>query len=331
LFCALLFGCGTAAGAGYSCVQADGDATCSGNYAADGENLAGDIAGKTVADSGAPAVSDPVSALCARWNADRKDLSEGTWSGSVKTCDAGDLSAAGRANALRQVNLARFLAGLPAVVNEATLDAKSQACAMLMWANATLSHAPPSSWKCWSQDAVDAAGHANLSSDPAVKSVLSFLVDGGDNNTDSLGHRRWILSNSLGPIGIGSTGKGPSCLWVIGGAGAAGKAWTAWPPPGVFPLAARNDSYGGTLDKTGWSIQSDSLNLGKASVSVTESGVNMPVVTRSLAGGYGSKSAIAFVPQAWTMTAGKIYHVSASGLPVAIEYDVQVIDCATWK
>ena len=326
LFCALLAGCGPSYGTGYPCIQGSSGLNCAGKYAQDVVNLA-DVGKGATADASMPTSTDPVTAACTRWNADRKDLSEGTWSGSVKTCDAGDLSANGRTNALRQVNLVRYLAGLPEVTNDATLDAKAQACAMLMWANGSMSHTPPQTWKCWTQDAYDAASHANLFSGAAVQSALVYSIDGGANNTDSLGHRRWLLSNSLGPIGIGSTAQGPSCLWVIGGSGNAGKAWQAWPPPGVFPYAAHGDAYGDTVDKSGWSIQSDSLNLDKATVSVTESGVDMPVQTRSLASGYGSDSAIAFTPQGWTMAAGKTYHVVASGLPVEIANDVKVVDC----
>lgn len=326
----LATGCGATYGSGTAACVADNAAVgCVGKYAKDVQDTQADEGSSAVPDIGGP--SDPVGKVCWRWNNDRKDLSEGSWSGNVKTCDAGDVSATGRANALRQVNLVRYLAGLPAVSDDATLNAKSQACAMITWANASLSHQPPESWKCWTQDAYDAAGHANLFSGPAVAAVLSFMVDSGAGNADSLGHRRWLLSNSLGPIGIGSTAKGPSCMWVIGGSGAAGKAWTAWPPPGVFPLAARADNYGDKLESSGWTIQSDSLNLGKATVTVTENGSDMPVLSRSLAADYGSNYAIAFVPQGWSMAAGKTYHVVAAGVGVDIAYDVQVVDCAGVK
>ena len=48
--------------------------------------------------------------VCARWKADRADLSEGTWTGDVTSCTAGDIGATARANALRLVNLYRWLA-----------------------------------------------------------------------------------------------------------------------------------------------------------------------------------------------------------------------------
>ena len=61
--------------------------------------------------------------VCARWKADRADLSEGTWTGDVASCTPGDIGATARANALRLVNLYRWLAALPAVVTDPTRDA----------------------------------------------------------------------------------------------------------------------------------------------------------------------------------------------------------------
>ena len=46
----------------------------------------------------------------------------------------------------------------------------------------------------------------------------------------------------------------------IGGTGRAGKEWTAWPPPGVFPIQAYGDRWS-TLSDTGWSIQSEDIEL----------------------------------------------------------------------
>ena len=84
-------------------------------------------------------------------------MSEGTWSGNIATCDPGDISADGRANALAQVNLYRWMAGLPTVVNDATLDGYAQECALMMHANGAWSHYPPTSWDCYTVDGATAA------------------------------------------------------------------------------------------------------------------------------------------------------------------------------
>lgn len=266
-----------------------------------------------------------VEQICARWTSDRADMNEGRWSGSVGACDAGDTSAQGRANALRLVNLHRWLVGLPEVTTEPGRDAMAQECALMMHANGSLSHDPPMSWSCYSSDGATAAGSSNISTGPGVMSVDLYMVDPG--NSTTLGHRRWILSNSAGPIGLGSTSEF-SCMWVLGGSGGGGNAWTAWPTPGPFPYEAISPLGFSSLDETGWSVQSDSIDLDGASVTITAGAEARPVTVTTLAGGYGSSSAISMVPRGWTAQPDTTYHVrvQTSGGEI-IEYDVQIVDC----
>lgn len=70
--------------------------------------------------------------VCNHWKADLTDMSEGVWSGSVATCDPGDISAEGRANALKIFNLYRLIADLPPIQTDPEFDRKAQACALLM-------------------------------------------------------------------------------------------------------------------------------------------------------------------------------------------------------
>jgi uncharacterized protein YkwD len=275
-----------------------------------------------LAASGAGGVSS--TDVCTRWTADRADLSEGTWSGAVASCMAGDLSADARANALRLVNLYRFLANLPAVTDDPTLDVGDQACALIMRANNMLSHTPPNTWLCWTQAGSDAAGQSNISGGLAVGSVDSYMID--DGNPTTLGHRRWVLSNSLGPIGIGGTDKA-SCMHTVGGTGKAGKPWMAWPAAGTIPLQALTGARGASVDTTGWSIQSDGIDLSQAMVTVMVDGAAQPVTLTQLLPNYGTKYAVDFIPQGWKTQAGKTYSISVSGVTPAIAYQVQVVDC----
>ncbi|HEY4156945.1 MAG TPA: CAP domain-containing protein, partial [Polyangiaceae bacterium] len=238
--------------------------------------------------------------------------------------NAGDLSANARANALRVVNLYRFLAALPEVTTDPTLDASDQQCALMMLANNTLSHTPPTTWTCFTQAGADAAGSSNISSGPAVGSVDSYMID--DGNPTTLGHRRWVLSNSLGPIGIGGTNKA-SCMHTLNGTGKAGKAWMAWPSAGTIPLQALNGARNQSVDITGWSIQSEKIDLSAAQVTVMMDGAAQPVTVTQLLANYGTKYAIDFIPQGWKTQAGKTYSVSVSGVTPAIAYDVQIVDC----
>jgi uncharacterized protein YkwD len=261
--------------------------------------------------------------VCLRWKADRANLSEGAWSGSVQSCSAGDVASPARENALRVTNLYRWLAGLPDVALDSASSAAAQQCALMMDANKQLSHNPPGSWKCFSSAGAQIAGKGNLSPTPVVKSIDLYMIDPG--NPTTMGHRRWILSNSLGPVGFGSTAA-YSCMPVIGGTGKANKPFAAWPPPGKVPIQAWSVSFQ-TLDQTGWTVQSDKIGLKNAKVKVTDAGEDKPVDTVELLPNYGAASALRFNPKGWKATAGKSYHVAVVGASQPIEYDVVVIDC----
>ena len=281
------------------------------------------VAGTT---GGGGAGTRTAEATCARWKADRANLAEGTWSGNVASCVVGDISADGRANALRLFNMYRWFADLPAVVTEASRDAQAQACALMMDANNMLSHEPPSTWLCYTAEGAMGAMTSNISSGPGVGSVAGYMLDSGNETTH--GHRRIVLSNRLGPIGLGSTGQGgASCMQNIGGTGNAGKAWVAWPPPGPFPMQA----YGSgtrTLSATGWSVQTQrSITLTSATVSVTSGGADRPMTMTQLTGTYGESNAVRLVPMGWTPAAGQSYTVTVSGITTPISYTVDFVDC----
>ncbi len=74
-------------------------------------------------------------------------------------------------------------------------------------------------------------------------------------------------------------------------------------------------------------MQSDSINLSGAQVSVTDGGMDRPVTQNTLAANYGSSHAVRFVPQGWSAQAGHTYHVSVTGASKPIDYDVEVVAC----
>lgn len=106
----------------------------------------------------------------------------------------------------------------------------------------------------------------------------------------------------------------------------AARAWMAWPPPGVFPLQAYGEGRR-SLGETGWSLQSDYIDLDGASVSVSSNGTELEVAVNRLEGTTGSRNALRFVPQGWTVSAGSTYTVRVTGIEPPLEYDVTLADC----
>ena len=265
-------------------------------------------------------------AVCQRWTSDRTDLSEGSWDGSVDTCDPGTPDAVGVENALRLVNLFRWITGLPEVETLPELDELAQDCSLIMEAYGGLTHYPAESFECYTDSGAQAASKSNISPYAGVYSVDLYMSDPG--NSTTLGHRRWILSNGLGPIGLGST-TNYSCMLVIGGTGSDSAPWTAWPPPGIVPFELTQLAWA-ALDDTGWSVQSDSINLGGAVVTITrDDGADLPVVVTELAPNYGSRWAISMIPSGWSAEPGRSYdvHIEASG--GVLDYTVELVDCAS--
>ncbi len=269
--------------------------------------------------------------VCWRWRCDRSNRSEGTWSGNLASCAAGDISAAGRGNALKLVNLYRFLGGLPAVTSDASKNAAAQKCALMQHANGTLSHTPPTTWKCYSADGATAASRSNIATAPGVSAVDLYMADPG--NPTTIGHRRWILSRSLGPIGLGSTlvgSAGYSCMHVIGGSGTASYAYQAWPPPGPVPIELFSAVSFAPLDTVGWTVQSDTINLSGATATLKDGSTVVPTTTTTLGSGYGSTYAIRFAPTAstWRAQAGHTYNVTITKAGLSpITYAVQPTAC----
>ena len=205
-------------------------------------------------------------ALCERWTGDRANLDEPFWTGNPVGCDPGDIASEGRSRVLLQANLYRAIAGLPPVELDEEYNALAQACSLMMDANDALDHAPPDTWDCFTYEGAKGASESNLSTTPAVRAVDGYMGDSGNETT--MGHRRWILQNGLGPFGVGSTDTF-SCLHVLGSRSVGPTPWTAWPPPGLFPVQAAF-----TLEPVGWTFHNHALpTIGDAIVQVTKGGV----------------------------------------------------------
>lgn len=216
------------------------------------------------------------------------------WTGNISSCQAGAVSSTYRAAVLRRVNYYRAMAGMPAnVVLYSTVVPQNQAGALMMSANSSLSHFPPSSWSCYTANGANAAGSSNIALGMAgADAVDGYIFDDGSGNT-AAGHRRWILYPPLYRVGTGdvtpsSTYSAANTLWVLGSTmlstrPSTSREYVAWPPAGYMPKP---------LVPTRWSFGYPGADFSNATVSMSSNGTSVSVSKESLANGYGDNTLV---------------------------------------
>jgi hypothetical protein len=116
-------------------------------------------------------------------------------------------------------------------------------------------------------------------------------------------------------------------MQALPGTGDAGKPWVAWPPPGLFPMDAYSSYPPHSLDSTGWSIQSEEIDLSSAEVEVRANGAVVPVRVMPLQGRSGSTNGIRIVPRGWRARSGETYSVTLTRTSTPIAYEFEIVDC----
>ena len=131
----------------------------------------------------------------------------------IARCQAGVLKDAEKQQALDVINDIRRLHGLGAVTYDTSADAEVMQASLMIAANDQLSHTPPPSWKCFSQDGAAGAGTSviygglsspNLSYYTPEKYIIGWLCDTRNVVSNSIGHRRWLLDPFLKQISFGA-------------------------------------------------------------------------------------------------------------------------------
>ena len=267
--------------------------------------------------------------VCAQWAEGHRTTAAQAYVPGATMCDPGSMSRDAINDALRRLNMYRWLVGLTPVTDDATQDMTDQACSLMEhvkgWPGAGNPdpHHPDSSWPCYTANGTMGANSSNISwgTSSAADAMDNWMGDSGNDTT--LGHRRWILHPPLGPVGIGFVGDA-SCLGVFGsGGGGTAGPWYAYPPPGPVPTSITTNA---------WSFHTSHLNIGSAAVSIMRmsDGMNMPVRMLTLSQGYGDDT-VGWYPSGWVAMAGESYQVQVSGLSggtsATVSYVVQVISC----
>jgi hypothetical protein len=265
-----------------------------------------------------------------------------TWNGSVTGCNPGTTDAAFRELVLLRINYFRAMAGVPATVTfDPGYNGQAQAAALMMSANGTLNHTPPSSWTCWTQVGSDAAGKSNLSlGSVGPDAVARQMRDDGSNN-GAAGHRRWLLYPQTRVMGTGdipANGAAPAvnALFILDGRygenrPATREAFVAWPPPGYVPYQ---------IVYPRWSFSYAGADFSAATVQMRQGGTTI-ATTSGAPTQYVGENTLVWVPQgrdpsgtadAWVApTADTAYDVTITNVRIGAQtrsftYTVIVMD-----
>lgn len=254
--------------------------------------------------------------VCARWTGDYGERASRIHSAGSARCDPGTIDADAHDDAMRRLNLYRWLVGLAPASTDWGNQELAQYAAVMFDAQGNISHEPPPSWSCWSAEGAEAAGNSNIAL--GYRSPAS-TVDGyvGDEGVPSLGHRRWCLSPDLDDVGFGHYGRG-GAMWAFGSTRRARVLdFVAYPPPGPVPASIAPGE---------WSFSRDS-GLQRATVTVHDVARSQAVDVSATfkPQGYGQDTL------GWTMPraprAGDAYTVSVDASGGSWEYEVTFVAC----
>lgn len=242
------------------------------------------------------------------------------WTGSASGCHKGSISSSYVARLAAAVNFARALNRLDPVSVVADRYSSSssystQAGALLMHANDSLSHDPPSSWRCWSRPAAVAAHESNLSLvfDRALTAggALDLYLD--DRTHTGVGHRRWLIAPRVRTFYVGATSRANVLMPVLASAGTtrANPPFTSWPSRGWFPTPL--EPYG----RWSWSTWDQRADLSHVRVRVWAGDQEVSVRQYAVQAGYGQPTVVWQLPSgpartgSWTVRIAGVR--SASG------------------
>lgn len=258
------------------------------------------------------------------------------WDGSFNNCNEGTTSDAFREAVQLRINYFRAMAGVPSEIKlSKEYNHKAQEAALMMSVNKSLSHNPPTSWKCYSTDGDQAAGNSNISMGAFGPEAINLYMHDPGNYNYFVGHRRWILYPQTQEMGTGdipyaSGYPGTNALWVFDSNIFTSRPDTrddfvAWPPPGYVP-------YKVVFPR--WSFSYPRADFKSASVSMTSKGKSIEFTQQPVINGYGENTIVwelndlifDSAPNTDTKYTVKINNVKINGVPRNFTYDVIVFD-----
>jgi len=261
-------------------------ASCSKENANENDDSTTDIdptTDKTIDEAGRSAAKKLYQDYYVASSASTSDLS---WTGNEPACDPGSVPQATKDKIFMRLSYFRKAVGLNNEIAEnSSKSEKAQEAALMMHANGTLDHNPPSDWKCFTNYGEQGAKNSLLTSTRNADAIDSYMRDQGSENYP-VGHRRWLLWPRLQEIGVGNTSS-YNAVWVLGNPGtppADAPEFIAWPPQGYLPKQ---------LAYPRWSFSIANADFTETTISMkVKNGTGVNLEIEELTGIYGDNTMV---------------------------------------
>ena len=259
------------------------------------------------------------------------------------------------------VNYARYVAGLSPVKYDIELSRSAQFGSTLMATTRYFAHSIPQGSKpadmpqAFFNSGNQAVGSSNIGWGHSSQVLFNYscLNDSDVSNIDRVGHRAWLLNDSMGKIGFGRSGSfSTTKVFDSSGESLPAGEYVTWPSEGVFPLELIDYTYSGSA--LAWSFHYNTRDYsieGKPGITLTRRSDKKTWKFGSAGSGefyqtsgYGGFNTFIFRPDTRTLNpstykSGNVFDVSITGLkkrastdysytytPTTISYSVKIID-----
>jgi hypothetical protein len=198
--------------------------------------------------------------VCDRWFADRPAKADPVWIASSTSCAPGETPLPAQQDALRRLNLVRWIAGLDPVTLDATWSSMASACSIIQAYLGDISHFPDPSATCYTQQGGTASAQSQLAGGcrSAAACMDDLFWDWGENNQHIDGHRKGLMHPGLRTVGIGfsaPSGQAAACVRTSDGTG------VAWPTglAGLVPYPSSGHVPYEMISRESWAIYPETL------------------------------------------------------------------------
>lgn len=209
---------------------------------------------------------------------------------------------------VNRLNQYRFLSGVPDEVEvDEKMVAQANDAAQACEKNGNLSHDLGHS-----TEICNLAGGSNM-----LASVPQYMEDGGNNNRDARGHRRWCLNPPMGKTGFGEAGQYSAMVSMDSSGKAKMRDSWAYPGKGFFPKKyLHGNAWSLYLDQAPPSekdLKVEVYKLKKRPEKAFSSKEEIPGKAMPINHVSVYQNAINFEPQAEPVTSSGIYWVRITG------------------